>query len=254
MSAVAPRTTRGRVPPAVAGAIAVAWALAAAAELSGRGSKLHHDALIEGRMPYALALVLFLVAWQAMVAAMMVPSSLPLVRLFGAAAAGQARRGAAMAAFLGGYALVWTVFGWFAFVGDTMVHATVDRTPWLQRHEWLIAGGTLALAGAFQFSALKYRCLERCRTPFGFVNSRWRGRHPLGESFRLGLGHGAFCVGCCWALMLVTFVVGMGSIGWMLVLAAAMAAEKNLRWGARLRTPLGVALIGWGAAIAVSQV
>jgi len=63
--------------------------------------------------------------------------------------------------------------------------------------------------------------------------------------------HGLFCVGCCWALMLVTFVVGMGSIGWMLILAAAMAAEKNLPWGARLRTPLGVALLAWGTGIAV---
>ena len=152
MSAAATRTTAARVPPAVVGAIAVAWALAVAAEISGRGTALHHDALIEGKLPYALALVLFLVAWQAMIAAMMVPSSLPLVRLFAAAAAGQPRPRAAMAAFLGGYALVWTAFGWLAFVGDTMVHATVDRTPWLQRHEWLIAGGTLALAGAFQFS------------------------------------------------------------------------------------------------------
>jgi len=115
MSAAEVRIAGGRVPPAVLGTIAVAWAMAIGAEISGRGSALHHDALIEGRLPYALALVLFLVAWQAMVAAMMVPSSLPLVRLFAAAAAGQPRR-AAMAAFLGGYAAVWTAFGWLAFI------------------------------------------------------------------------------------------------------------------------------------------
>ena len=153
----------------VAGAIAVAWALAVGAEISGRGTALHHDALIEGKLPYALALVLFLVAWQAMIAAMMVPSTLPLLRLFAAAATGQPRPRAAIAAFLAGYALVWTAFGWLAFVGDTMVHATVDRTPWLQQHEWLIAGGTLALAGAFQFSALKDRCLQVCRHPAAFL-------------------------------------------------------------------------------------
>ena len=111
----------------------------------------------------------------------------------------------------------------------------------------------ITAAGAFQFSALKYRCLERCRTPFGFVNSYWRGQRPRADSFRIGLWHGVFCVGCCWALMLVTFVVGMGSIGWMLLLAAGMSAEKNLRWGARLRTPLGLALLGWGAAIALAH-
>ena len=120
-------------------------------------------------------------------------------------------------------------------------------------HGWVVGAAVIGVAGAFQFSALKYRCLERCRTPFGFINSRWRGRRPLAESFRLGLDHGLFCVGCCWALMLVTFVVGMGNIGWMLVLAAAMAAEKNLSWGARLRTPLGLALLGWAAAIAVAN-
>ena len=111
------------------GAIALAWALAVAAEISGHGAALHHDALIEGKLPYALALALFLVAWQAMIAAMMLPSSLPLVRLFAAASADQPRPRAAMAAFLGGYTLIWTAFGWLAFVGDTMVHATVDRDP-----------------------------------------------------------------------------------------------------------------------------
>ena len=85
------------------------------------------------------------------------------------------------------------------------------------------------------------------------MNGHWRGRNPRRESFSLGLAHGLFCIGCCWALMLVTFVVGMGSIGWMLVLAAAMAAEKNLPWGARLRTPLGVALLAWGLGIAVAN-
>jgi predicted metal-binding membrane protein len=247
MSAVASRTTRARVPPAVAGAIAVAWALAVAAELSGRGSKLHHDALIEGRMPYALALVLFLVAWQAMVAAMMVPSSLPLVRLFGAAAAGQARRGAAMAAFLGGYALVWTVFGWFAFVGDTMVHATVDRTPWLQRHEWLIAGGTLALAGAFQFSALKDRCLEVCRHPGAFL-LRHYGR-GLPAAFALGRRHGLFCLGCCWALMLLMFAAGVANLWWMAGLTALMVYEKTGTGGRRAVPVAGIALLACAALV-----
>ena len=170
MSATA--ITPARVPRAVVCAIALAWALAVAAEISGHGAALHHDALIEGKLPYAIALVLFLVAWQAMIAAMMLPSSLPLVRLFAAASADQPRPRAAMAAFLGGYALIWTAFGWLAFVGDTMVHATVDGTPWLQRHEWLIAGGTLALAGAFQFSGLKDRCLEVCRQNAGFIRRR----------------------------------------------------------------------------------
>jgi len=116
--------------------------------------------------------------------------------------------------------------------------------------DW-VAAAVLVGAGLFQFSALKYRCLDQCRTPFGFVTARWHGRAPLREALRLGVDHGLFCVGCCWALMLVMFVVGVGSIGWMLALAAVMAAEKNLPWGARLRTPVGVALVAWGVALVV---
>jgi predicted metal-binding membrane protein len=248
---LATHRTGARAPAAVVGAIAVAWALAVAAEVSGRGAELHHDALIEGRLPYGLALVLFLVAWQAMIAAMMVPSSLPLLRLFVVAAAAQPRPRAATAAFVGGYALVWTGFGALAFVGDTMVHASVDRSPWLHHHEWLIAGGTLALAGAFQFSALKDRCLEVCRHPGAFLLRHYE-RGPAG-AFRLGRRHGLFCVGCCWALMLTMFVVGIGSVGWMLALAALMAAEKNLPFGRHLRTPVGLALLAGSAAIVLAN-
>ena len=247
MTATATSPARVRVPPVVVGAIAVAWALAAGAEISGRGSALHHDALIEGRMPYALALVLFLVAWQAMVAAMMVPSTLPLVRLFAAASAGQPRSRAALAGFLGGYALVWTAFGWLAFVGDTMVHATVDHTPWLQQHEWLIAGGTLALAGAFQFTALKDRCLDVCRHPGAFLLRHYE--RGLGGAFRLGRRHGLFCLGCCWALMLLMFAAGVANLWWMAGLTALMVYEKTGRRGRRAVPVAGIALLACAALV-----
>jgi predicted metal-binding membrane protein len=87
------------------------------------------------------ALGLFLLAWQLMVAAMMLPSSLPMLRLFGVASAGQDRPGAVLAAFLGGYGLVWTVFGALAFTGDLALHRLVHRLPWLQARPWLLAGG-----------------------------------------------------------------------------------------------------------------
>ena len=90
---------------------------------------------------------------------------------------------------------------------------------WLVRHGWLVGAVVLAGAGAFQFSALKYRCLDRCRTPFAFVDPHWRGVSARPRRLALGLSHGLFCVGCCWALMLLMFVVGMGNLGWMLVLA-----------------------------------
>jgi predicted metal-binding membrane protein len=241
MSAATARAAGARVPPAVLGAIAIAWALAVGAEISGRGSALHHDTLIEGKLPYALALVLFLIAWQAMVAAMMLPSSLPLVRLFTAAATAQPRPRAALAALLGGYALVWTAFGSLAFVGDTLVHATVDRTPWLQHHEWLIAGGTLAIAGAFQFSRLKDRCLEVCRHPGAFLLRHYERGSAGG--FALGRRHGLFCLGCCWALMLLMFAAGVANLWWMAGLTALMVYEKTGAGGRRAVPVAGIALL-----------
>ena len=249
MSATTTGTPRTRVPPTVVGAIAVAWALAVIAEISGRGTALHHDALIEGKLPYALALVLFLVAWQAMIAAMMVPSSLPLLRLFTSAAAGQPRPRAAIAAFLGGYALVWTAFGALAFIGDTMIHATVDRTPWLQHHEWLIAGGTLALAGAFQFSRLKDRCLEVCRHPGAFLLRHYERGLPA--AFALGRRHGLFCLGCCWALMLLMFAAGVANLWWMAGLTALMVYEKTGPGGRRAVPVAGVMLLTFAALVLV---
>jgi predicted metal-binding membrane protein len=195
----------------------------------------------------------YALAWILMIAAMMLPTTLPLLALFRRIVGSRADAGALLTAVVGGYALAWLAFGLVAYAIDGVVREAAASSGWLVVHGWVLGSVVIAGAGAFQFSALKYRCLERCRTPFGFVNAHWQGRRPLAESFRLGAHHGLFCVGCCWALMLVTFVVGMGSVGWMLVLAAAMAAEKNLAWGARLRTPLGVALLGWGAAIAVAN-
>jgi predicted metal-binding membrane protein len=82
----------------------------------------------------------------------------------------------------------------------------------------------------------------------------WQGKHEAARSLWLGMHHGLFCVGCCWSLMLLMFAVGVGSLGWMLVLGTVMAIEKNMPWGKRLSTPLGVALLGWGMALALGAV
>ena len=124
-----------------------------------------------------------------------------------------------------------------------LVHALAARAPWLAFNGWIAGVAVLGTAGLFQFSALKYRCLDQCHTPLAFIIGRWHGQRPAREALVLGVDHGAFCVGCCWALMLLMFVVGTGSLGWMLGLAALMAAEKNLPGGRRLRVPLGVALL-----------
>jgi predicted metal-binding membrane protein len=189
-------------------------------------------------------------AWLLMIAAMMLPTVLPLVDLIARIVAGRKDGGLVIALVVLGYALAWTGFGVVAFAVDSTVRAGAAQSAWFAAHGTLLGAVVLAGAGAFQFSALKYRCLDRCRTPFGFVNRHWRGRTPLRDGLRIGLAHGVFCVGCCWALMLVMFVVGMGNLGWMLLLAALMAAEKNLPGGRRIAAPVGLGLLAWGALLA----
>lgn len=240
----------GQVPPAVPVAIGAAWVLAILAEATGQGRLLHHDALIESALPLWAGLALFLVAWQAMVAAMMLPSSLPMIRLFALPARNQPRPVAVQSAFLGGYALVWAVFGAIAFLGDAGLHHLVDTTPWLEAHSWMIASGTFALAGAFQFSSLKEKCLSECRHPGAFLLQHYR--RGIQDAFRFGRKHGLFCLGCCWALMLVMFAAGVANLWWMAALGSVMYYEKVGRFGKRIGPAVGVALLGLAASVALS--
>jgi predicted metal-binding membrane protein len=193
--------------------------------------------------------VLHALAWVLMIGAMMLPTTYPLVALFHRIVAGRPDADGLVARVLCGFGVAWFGFGVVAHAADEALQSAAAQVPWLLTHGWVVGAVVLASAGAFQFSALKYRCLEQCHTPFSFIMQRWHGRAPQSEAWRIGVDHGLFCIGCCWALMLIMFVVGTGNLGWMLVLAAVMAAEKNLPWGRRLRTPLGVGLLGWSAAI-----
>jgi predicted metal-binding membrane protein len=188
-----------------------------------------------------------------MIAAMMLPTTFPLLAMFRRIVAGRPDSGILTTLVVLGFFVAWLAFGVAAHLADAAILVAAERSSWLVTHGWVVGATVLAAAGLFQWSALKYRCLEACRTPFGFVTARWHGRSPSREAFRIGLDHGVFCVGCCWALMLAMFVVGVGSIGWMLLLAAVMAAEKNLPLGRRLRTPVGLALLAAAGAIVVAN-
>jgi predicted metal-binding membrane protein len=234
-------------PTPVLGAIAAAWALAVVAEGLGAAGSLHHDALIEGGLQLWAALGLFLVSWQAMIAAMMLPSSLAFIRVFERASSNQLRPRAVMGAFLAGYAAVWTAFGVFAFLGDAVLHELVHRSSWLEKRPWVIAGSVLALAGAFQFSSLKDACLRECRNPASYLLRHYR--RGVREAFRIGRGHGLYCLGCCWAFMLVGFAAGVVSLSWMAALTLVMVFEKTGRGGDRGARPIGVALLALAALV-----
>jgi predicted metal-binding membrane protein len=198
--------------------------------------------------------VLHAASWVLMIAAMMLPTAYPVLGIFRRIVADRDDASRLAALVVLGFVAAWFAFGLAAHALDSALRAAAPSLPGLIAYGWMLGAAVLAVAGLFQFSALKYRCLEQCHTPFAFVVARWHGQHPAREAWRLGIDHGLFCVGCCWALMLLMFVVGTGNIGWMLVLAAVMAAEKNLSWGRRLRTPLGVGLIGWAGAVVIANV
>ena len=190
-------------------------------------------------------------AWLLMIAAMMLPTTLPVLEIFRRITAGRADAHRLVALVAVGYVCAWLGFGLLAHAADEILHAVAARIDWLVLNGWVIGAAALIGAGLFQFSALKYRCLEKCRTPLGFVIEHWRGRFPRRDALTLGVTHGLFCVGCCWALMLLMFVVGGGSMGWMLALSAIMAVEKNLPGGNRISAPLGIALTAGGCALAL---
>jgi predicted metal-binding membrane protein len=238
-----------RAPTAVSVAIALAWGVALTAQAIGAAELVHHDYLIEGGVNPVAALVVFLIAWQLMIAAMMLPSSMPMIRLYSATVQAQPRHGAALAAFLAGYALVWSAFGVLALVSDVLLHRLVDSWDWLAARPYLISGAVLVGAGAFQFSKLKDKCLDVCRHPGIFLMRNYR--RGTANAFRLGRKHGLFCLGCCWALMLLMFAVGMANLVWMAALAALMAYEKIGRRGREIGPAVGVALIGVGLLVMV---
>jgi predicted metal-binding membrane protein len=223
--------------------VLAAWTLLVTAFLTGQTRLVNHDAILgDQRIPGASTLLLFLVAWQVMTAGMMLPSSLPMMRLFARASRGQARPRLALGFFLAGYFIVWTGFAFSALVFDDGVHTLVDNWSWLSQREFLISVAVLAVAGAFQFTPLKERCLRECSTPLGFLWRHYdRGLLP---ALNVGIRHGIFCLGCCWALMLVMFGVGVTSLIWLMALTAVMVLEKATRWGRRLVPFVGIGLIG----------
>jgi predicted metal-binding membrane protein len=235
-----PRRDRAILAAALGALVLVAWLTLALWEGSPYAAYLGHAG---GVGPLPLEATLFAVGWVLMIVAMMLPSSVPLVVTFAALVRRRRHPARLVGLLLLGYLVVWGSFGLAAWIADRGIHAAVDAVPWLAEHPQLIIATTLAVAGLWQFSPIRDRCLEECRSPLGFVMNRWRGTAPAPEALRMGIAHGAFCVGCCWSLMLVMFGVGLASASAMLVLGAITAVEKNMPWGRRLTHPLGVVLI-----------
>ncbi|HET8906386.1 MAG TPA: DUF2182 domain-containing protein [Ktedonobacterales bacterium] len=206
--------------------VGLAWGIALLATLTGQRALVdHHLLLEESRLPWPLAALVFLSGWQVMIMAMMAPSN-----ILGHAAGATTRRDDSysfrvLAVFGLGYASVWTAFGLLAFSGDTLIHRLVDAWPWLAAHSFLIGATTLGLAGNYQFTSWKRVFLAGCRTRHESFHEAFMATARQRSSRWLGVQQGATSVGCCWALMLVMFGVGVGGLGWMFALTVLMLAE-----------------------------
>jgi predicted metal-binding membrane protein len=171
--------------------------------------------------------------WVAMTAAMMLPSAAPMVVAHSTVEGrrrelGRAVQRGASAAFAGGYLLAWTAFGVVAYALFELVRLLdFDALSWGRDGRYL-AAAVIALAAVYQLTPLKDVCLAKCRSPLAFVVGSWRDGRA--GAIRMGLEHGAWCVGCCWALMATLFALGLMSIGWMAAIGGVIALEKLLPW------------------------
>lgn len=197
--------------------------------------------------PWSAADLLFTFAmWAVMMVGMMGPSATPMLLLFAAAQSKSGKRRAALSTgvFALGYAFVWTAFSAGAAATQWALHQAALLSPAMAVLSPRIGGAVLIAAGIYQMTPWKSACLTHCRSPLSFLMTHWRE----GEwgAFGIGVHHGAYCLGCCWALMIVLFVVGVMNLAWVAVLAAFVLLEKAGPYGTAVARISGAALIVYG--------
>lgn len=191
------------------------------------------------------ALGWFLGVWVVMMAAMMFPSVAPTVALYARMTRRTTR--AAPLVFVAGYLVTWSAAGVLAYGLVDLGRAVLGSgLAWDAAGRWL-AGGTLVLAAAYELTPLKDACLAKCRSPLGFLVGSWRP--GLRGALDMGARHGAWCVGCCWALMASLFALGVMSLAWMALVAALIALEKALPWGRPATSATALVLLVLGGAL-----
>jgi predicted metal-binding membrane protein len=195
-------------------------------------------------------LIALFLMWAVMMAAMMLPSAAPFILLVVGV---YRRRGAHArgftAAFVTGYLAAWTMFSMVAAAGQVLLHRAALLSSAMASRSTIVGGAILLVAGAYQWLPIKTACLTFCRSPLGFLSREWR--EGTAGAFLMGLRHGLFCVGCCWALMALLFVVGVMNLVWVAAIAAFVLLEKLSREGPRLGRAAGVLLIAWGTYLLV---
>lgn len=191
-----------------------------------------------------------LIMWSVMMAAMMLPTVLPTISLF-ARLQGERRRRSerglpeiATALFVLGYLVAWSAYSVLAATAQDVLQATSLLSAGMVSASTTLTGALLLLAGAYQLTPLKDRCVRHCRSPLSFLTSHWR--EGAGGALRMGFHHGLYCVGCCWALMALLFALGVMNLFWVLALAALVLVEKAAPRMSWITPVVGMSLLGGG--------
>ncbi len=238
---------RALISGGLAGLVLAAWAYLVYLSRSMTGM----EAMSGHLMPWTAADLGFTVAmWAIMMVGMMLPAATPAILLF--AAVNRKRRardgaGVPTAVFVAGYLLVWGAFSVAAALAQWALHAAALLSPMLGITSPLVGGALLVTAGVYQLTPLKERCLAHCRSPLGFFMTEWRD--GAAGALRMGLRHGAYCLGCCWILMGLLFVTGVMNLLWVAAIAAFVLVEKAAPAGHRIGRAASWAMIVAGLAV-----
>jgi predicted metal-binding membrane protein len=219
-----------------------------------RAADYSHDmsAMVQGvaqvgrDMPFDMTVGLFLSMWVAMMVAMMLPTIAPIVLLHRSVVTRRGQGSLPTVAFVAGYLAVWTAIGFVPLAALIGFRHIVSESAWVAR----AGGAVLVVAGVYQYSRWKAACLKACRSPLSFLMTHDFGSGSAG-AFKVGVSHGLYCLGCCWALMAVLFVVGLMNLAWMAAIAVVFLAEKNWRHGVGLTYIVGIGVTALGIAVLV---
>ena len=196
--------------------------------------------------------VAVVVMWAGMMFAMMLPSAAPMILAFDSVERGDEGDGRGTPrtlVFAGAYLLVWVGYSALAAGAQWGLQASGLLTPMIVSSSDRLTAGLLVLAGLYQLTPLKQACLRHCRTPLAFLMAEWRD--GTRGAFAMGLKHGLYCAGCCWALMLLLFVAGVMNPVWIVFLTVVVALEKWPRLPIWLTRLTGAGAIAAGAAVAL---
>ena len=222
--------------------LAVIGALASLAAVAWAVTVSRMDGMDGGPGSDLGTLGFFVTTWVVMMAAMMFPSIAPMVALYRSIA----KVPGATACFVAGYLVVWTAAGLVAYA---LVDALQGTVSWEGGGRY-VAAGILLAAAAYELTPLKARCLTHCRSPLAFVMGHWRDGRT--GALRMGVIHGAWCLGCCWALMAGLFALGVMSIAWMVLIALLIAVEKLLPWRAAATAAVTITLLALAIGVAAA--